>query len=366
MKSKVLFLLHWPPPVHGSSVVGLQIKESKIINANFDCYFINLGTSKSIEEIGKNPFNKVLRYVSILWKVLRYLITNHPDLCYLAITAKGVPFYKDTLVVLLVKLFRVKLIYHFHNKGVSTRHDKLIDNFLYRFVFKNSDVILLSKHLYSDIQTYIPKNKIHICPNGIAKFDQFTFIKDKRKNDIIKILFLSNLFESKGVFVLLEACSILRKEGFAFECNFIGSEGDISITQFQDKVKSLGLTNHVKYLGRKYGEEKNQAFNDTEIFVFPTYYETFGLVILEAMQHELPVISTIEGGIPDVVEDGVTGFLVPKFNSMAVAEKLKLLIENPKLCQKLGKAGRKKFESLFTLEKFEERMVRILNQMVNK
>ena len=365
MKNKILFILHWPPPVHGSSVVGLQIKESKIINKNFNCYYINLGTSKSIDEIGKSTLSKIFRYLIIIWKVISNLVSNRPALCYFAITAKGNAFYKDTLVVLLVKLFRVKLIYHFHNKGVNTRKDRFIDNLLYRFVFKNSDAILLSKFLYSDVHSYLSEAKIHICPNGIPEMSQPPGDTTRKEREIVKILFLSNLIESKGVYDLLEACLILKHKRIPFECNFVGGEGDINAAQFQYKVQNLGLSNQVNYLGKKFGNEKNQAFKDTDIFAFPTYNECFGLVLLEAMQYELPVVSTFEGSIRDIVEDGKTGFLVQQRDVLAFAEKLETLIKSKEMRNIMGKAGRRKYEQEFTLKKFEIRLTEILNQMVS-
>ena len=61
MKSKILFILHLPPPVHGSSMVGQYIKDSKVvINTSFDAQYINLSTSKTIDEIGKNPLLKLV------------------------------------------------------------------------------------------------------------------------------------------------------------------------------------------------------------------------------------------------------------------------------------------------------------------
>ncbi|KAF0236785.1 MAG: group 1 glycosyl [Prolixibacteraceae bacterium] len=366
MKSKVLFILHWPPPVHGSSVVGLQIKESKIINENFDCCYINLGTSISIDEIGKNSLIKFFRHLTIIWKVLRNLVSNRPALCYFAITAKGNAFYKDALVVLLVKIFRVKLVYHFHNKGVSTRQNRFIDNLLYGFVFKNTDVILLSKYLYTDIQSFIPEKKVHICPNGISKLDKPPMTLDKKQNQIVNILFLSNLIESKGVFVLLAACSILLQKGITFKCDFVGGEGDINADQFQTKVRLLRLTNHVRYFGLKYGEEKNRAFCEADIFALPTSEDCFPLVLLEAMQNGLPIVSTFEGGIKDIVEDNVTGYLVQQKNVQSLAAKLELLIQNSELRINMGKAGRLKYEQEFTLIKFENRLMEILNQLVSK
>ncbi len=365
MRKHILFILHTPPPVHGSSVVGQYIKESEIINQAFDCKYINLGTSHTVDEIGKNPLQKIGRYFSILWQVFTQLIRFRPNLCYLAITAKGTAFYKDSLIALLAKGFGVRMVYHFHNKGVSTRQHKALDDFLYKSVFKNAHAILLSKYLYPDVEKYFTTDRVHYCPNGIPDIEKREKRKEKRLNDKVELLFLSNLIESKGVFVLLEACSILKQKGLSFHCTYLGGEGDVNAQQFHQKAKELGVTDQVVYVGKKYGVEKEEILSEADIFAFPTYYETFGLVNLEAMQFRLPIVSTFEGGIPDVIEDGKTGFLVPKKNTIALAEKLELLISNPELRNKLGKAGREKYENEFTINLFEQRLKDILSEIIN-
>lgn len=371
LKLKILFILHKPPPVHGSSMMGRYIMESSIINQSYDCNYINLSTSLTVDEIGKNSFIKIVRYLSIVAQVLKQLITNKPQLCYLAITAKGLAFYKDSLIALLVKSFGVRLVYHFHNKGVSTKQHKFIDNLLYLIVFKNTDAILLSKHLYPDIQKYFPTTRVLYCPNGIPDIDNSQIIQDKRQkktDKTVKILFLSNLIESKGVFALLEACKILQQKGILFNCTFVGGEGNIKAQHFQQKVNDLGLEEQVIYIGKKYGKDKEEAFSNADIFAFPTYYdnECFPLVLLEAMKHRLPVISTFEGGIPDVVENGVTGFLVPQKDAKALSEKLELLIKNPELRSQLGRAARLKHEREFTLKIFEQKLSNIICNLVNQ
>lgn len=363
-KKKILFILHTPPPVHGSSVVGKYIKDSDIINKSFDCCYINLGTSTSIDEIGKGGLVKVYRYLSILLQVYKRLLRIKPDVCYLAITAKGPAFYKDALLALLVKFFDVKLVFHFHNKGVSTRQFKWIDNLIYKRVFKNAEVILLSKYLYSDIQKYVPMAQVHFCPNGIPENESSSqFQVPIKNNHPVQILFLSNLLKSKGVFVLLEACRILKNKNHDFYCTFVGGIGDISENQLISAIHEFKLDNNVSYVGKKFGAEKEKHFANADIFAFPTYNETFGLVNLEAMQFFLPIVSTLEGGIPDVVEDGITGFLVPQKNIEAFASALETLIKNPTLCMEMGAAGHAKYEREFTLEIFENRMKDILESV---
>jgi glycosyltransferase involved in cell wall biosynthesis len=364
---RILFLLHLPPPVHGSSMVGQMIYESKEINLEFECSYINLLASHNVAETGRFSLKKLFDFIIIWFKTLFSVIFKRPDLVYFALTTTGMAFFRDVLLVALFKLFRLKQIYHLHNKGVINYQNRPLFRFFYKFVFKDSEVILLSKLLYEDVKAFVPESRISICSNGIP--DLFTAsVFDQLKKSRIElhktpeILFLSNLIESKGVYILLDACSILKKNQIDFHCTFIGGEGDITASDFVERVKFLDLNEEVNYRGKKFGDEKVKAFSDADIFVFPTYYskECFPLVILEAMAAQLPVISTYEGGIPDIIDNGVDGFIVEQKNVQMLANLLQLLLTNLNLCKVMGKAGRDKFEKEFDIVIFEHKLTQIL------
>ena len=372
---KILFILHYPPPVHGSSLVGGFIKESRLINESFDCRYINLGTSATVEEIGKNLAGKFLRYLKLIWQVKKAMLFFRPDICYLTISSKGAGFYKDALIVLFVRLFGIKRVFHFHNKGVRINQGRVLDNLLYSLVFKSADVILLSKYLYPDVHKYFPENRVHYCPNGIPGGQvesRKSKVESKSGEHFLappvapQILFLSHLIESKGVFILVEALNIIKERGLSFHCTMIGGEGDVTEDQMRKKIEKSGLIGYIDVAGKKYGEEKQKAFRRADIFVHPTFNDCLPLVLLEAMQNYLPIVSTPEGAISDVIEDGISGFLVPQRDAPALAEKLEVLIKDPDLRQKMGSAGRARYEAQFTLERFERRMVEILNQVAEK
>ena len=120
----------------------------------------------------------------------------------------------------------------------------------------------------------------------------------------------------------------------------------------------------VNYWGRRYGSEKVVFWKDADIFVFPTLNETFGLVAVEAMEYEIPVVASAEGGIKDIIDNGNSGYTVEKNNPIALASAIELLIKDPELCISMGKAGRKLFEEKFTVEVFEKRMKECLNDAV--
>ena len=364
MKPKILLLLHFPPPIHGSSVVGLSIKESRKINTLFNCTFIDLMASKKMSESGKFTFRKILYSLWVLFSVLKQLLKHKPDLCYLALTTTGAAFRRDVLIVLLLRMFNVKRVYHLHNKGIKTRSRNKINQLFYSFVFKGANIIILSESLYQDISEISNRNMVNICSNGIKKAKTFNRIGNKK---IPNILFLSNLIEAKGVFVLINACKIIAEKNIKFTCSFVGAEGDIDKAQFEEYVKNLGLSDSITFYGMKVNDEKQKMYEDADIFAFPTHYshECFPLVLLESMQAKLPVISTFEGGIPDIVEDGLTGYLIPQKNPEALAEKLELLITHPDMRHQMGEAAFKKFEREYTFDKFEMRISEIFNELTS-
>ena len=345
-------------------MVGQYIKHSKLLENTFDAKFINLSTSLSVDEIGKYSIAKFSRYVKLIFSLIRYLIGFKPETVYLAVTAKGVGFYKDLPIALLAKLFKKNVVLHFHNKGVSANQHRILDHFLYKRLFKNSKVILLSERLFEDISKYVDRDDVFYCPNGIPIIE---FVNNNRttQNTIPQLLFLSNLIESKGVYTLLDALATLKNEGVVFHCNFVGGEGDVSFEHLSFKIQSLKLDDYVTYLGAKYDEEKYEILSSSYCLIFPTYYEMecYPLVLLEAMMFGLPIISTNNGGINDIIKHNKTGFIVKEKNPKNLADKIKELIDNPQLAKQMGVSGKTRFLEYNTLEIFERNFTNILTQV---
>ena len=166
-KQRILFVLHLPPPVHGAAMMGKYIHDSRVINEAFECKYINLNFAKTLQDIGKGGVMKYIKYLMLLCKVVLMVITFRPQLVYVTPTACGVAFYKDFLVVQLLKLMGRKVVVHYHNKGVVTRQDKKLDDWMYRRFFKGIKVILLADALYEDVKKYVKREDVLICENGI-------------------------------------------------------------------------------------------------------------------------------------------------------------------------------------------------------
>jgi glycosyltransferase involved in cell wall biosynthesis len=348
-------------------MMGAVIKESYAVNTQFHTKYINLSTSLHVDEIGKRGIIKWWRYLGILCRTSYHGLFWRPHLVYITLTSQGMGLWKDAVIVGICRLLGLKHAFHFHNKGVKKYADsnKKADC-LYRVVFKKAKVVLLSPLLYPDIEEYVSNENVFFCSNGIKELDKKSPSPTNNLSKPIKLMFLSNLIESKGMWDLLDACQYLKEKLVHFQCDLVGGEGDVSQRQLKKEIEQRDLQGYVNFLGKRYGDEKVIAFQNTDIFVFPTYYhnECFPLVLLEAMQFGLPIITTEEGAISDIIEDGLTGFITPKRNARALAEKLEVLIQNQELRTEMGFAGRKKFEEEYTLEHFEKRFINTLKQII--
>lgn len=362
-KPHVLFIVPLPPPVHGSAMVSRILKDSEEVK-RFCCpSFVNLSTSRKMEEIGRHSWRKAIRFVGLYVKVLFRLLFRRWDACYLAITSHGIGFLKDAPFVMLCKLFAPQVILHLHNKGL----EKDIGRWPYRWlmprVFRHTEVILLSERLYADVASVVGWEQVHICPNGLSSPLPEV---EQRHSSVPHLLFLSNLMESKGVLVLLDACRILREKGLSFVCDMVGGETqEFSRCRLEEEIRQRGVEGMVLYHGPQYGADKERFFQRADIFVQPTYEDCFPLTIVEAMQHGLPVVSTDEGAIPDLVTDGVNGFVCPRKEVDGLVNAIEKLLKDSELRKQMGKNGRFRYKERYTEEAFEQTFRHILSVILN-
>ncbi len=179
---------------------------------------------------------------------------------------------------------------------------------------------------------------------------------ENKKNNYI--LFVGRLDEAKGIPYLLEAWNSIKKEFPDIEMVFVGS-GELGSRVRGDKIR---------YLGAMKTQELPSYFANALFTVYPSvtlpkWEEQVGMVNLQSLACGVPVVTTKSGAIPEYISDKV-GILVPERDSKALAEAMKKLLENPKLRQKLGEAGRKLVLEKYAAQKNIKKIEKILLGLV--
>jgi phosphatidylinositol alpha-1,6-mannosyltransferase len=125
-------------------------------------------------------------------------------------------------------------------------------------------------------------------------------------------------------------------------------------------AREVGVAANVRFLGRVPDEELRACYQAADVFLLPSRQEGFGIVYVEAMQQAVPVIAGNHGGAPEVVHDGVTGFLVEHGDEAAIADRVLRVLRDPALRERMGAAGRRRVEDHYTHRRFRQRLREIL------
>jgi glycosyltransferase involved in cell wall biosynthesis len=366
-KGKILLFIKVPPPLTGATLMNKLVYESKFLKEKFDSRSLLISYSSSIDELGKIRLKKFVVVIKIYINLIRECILFRPRFVYFQLSPTGISFYRDLFYILIIKIFGIKIVYHLHGKGINKESKRWYLAILYRFAFKGSDIICLSGLIKDDLIDVF-QGGIYIVNNGIKKIPEYELnsypgITD---TDHIHILFLSNLIKSKGIIEFLESLTILVESGIEFMANIVGAEGDITSNQLETLINKSKLNDRLTYLGPKFDSEKNAIISSSDLLVYSSNEDSFPLVLLEVMQLGRPIIATKEGGIPEIVDDGITGFLVEKHCPQQIADKIKIIVDDNELRGKMGHSGREKFLKKYTFEIFESNLSNVFDEILKK
>ncbi len=365
-KSKLLCILHQSPPAHGAAKVGDLIASSQKLKDNFECRFITIKSSDTISDIGKVNLKKIYcvfeLYVKVFWALLRF----RPQRIYFTASIRSVAFYRDLFVSILWKVYKIfkpktKVYYHYHTKGINEFVSSSKRNLkLTQFFIKDVNLILLSHILEKDFEKVLTFKKVFYLQNGIEnvveqkRFESLIESKYEQK-EFLEVLYLSNMFKSKGYFNVLELANETNDQSIYY--NFAGSwQNNNDRNEFFDYIEQNNLTNKVTFHGFVKGNEKRELYEKAHIFILPTHNDTSSLSIMEALSYGIPVIATNEGSIPYIL-NGKTGIVIKDVKKLDEA----LITAKKKLCNKdTAVYCREYFLKNFTFRIFEENFINIL------
>lgn len=360
--AKVLVVGHTPPPYLGLPIMLEAIVRSNMPGVEVRHVRFELSTDES--QVGKVRWKKLFRLIPVLFRILMARIMHGPQILYYApAAATRISMLRDIAILGATRWLFPKTILHFHAGGHGDLYHDLprwLQPF-FRFAFFRPDgAIRLSEWTPEDAKN-LQAHREYIVPNGIVDMAEGMPLPRPAlpvsTDRPLRVLFVALLCEGKGLLVLIDACGELAARGVPVHLDVMGRfESAEFEARVRKRIAELQIEDRVHFLGVLTGAAKFEAFHRTDILCHPTFYDTFGLVIVEAMACSRAVVATRWASIPTIVEDGETGYLVEPHDATAVADRLAELAYDPALRQQMGEAGREKFLREFTLPKHIARM----------
>lgn len=348
MKSlKIMLVGVLPPPIHGQSMATKALFDADL--GPLEKVIVEIRSSQTLVSVGKFSMSKALSLFPLIGRTWLAWLRHRPRvLYYTAGSGAWVPFFRDLIYLALCRPLFSKVLIHYHAGNlVQFLETSRLLAALGRFTYgRGAWTIRLGSSCPAPIY---PGNCVFDVPNGI---DTPINLPTRVSSNSFRILFLGNLFEDKGVLDLVDAVHLLATTHSApITLSLIGGWPNPA-TRLRIEQRIALLPAHVTCPPpvAVLGEGKWQALSNHDVFAFPSYYraENLPLVIIEAMAVGLPVIASDWRGIRTLVENNVTGLLVPPRNVPQLTAALDSLARDPMLRESLGKSAKDAYGQKFT------------------
>lgn len=280
-------------------------------------------------------FSKILHFAVFLVKYLFILAANKSlKIVHTHVSHKG-SFFRKALIIEIAKILNKKVIFHIHGSEFDEfyKNSPVFVKKLITATLNKSDLIfVLSNQWAKAVGEKCSSEKIRIIYNPVEIIENNS---DKlRETEQVNVLFMGKIGKRKGVYDIIEAARLIND--LNVKINLYG-DGEIN------EVRGIVSENHLdqKILVNDWINDRQKAYQESDIFILPSYNEGLPVSICEAMANALPVIATNTGGIPDQIEDGNNGFLIERGDYITLAEKIGILARNINLREKMGAEGYK-------------------------
>lgn len=271
------------------------------------------------------------------------------SLFHIHVAERGSLFRKSVLVI-LARIFGVPVIFHMHGAEYDDFYEacpKWVQGYI-RWVLGGCDRIVALCESWADYYRRLTAAPVQVIPNFVEG-SHAGFSGRPVRPGALDILYLGRFGERKGIYDLVKALQPLYAAypGLRVRC---GGDGDIEAVR--DLVAQAGMQERFQILGWLGPDERNRLMDSSQVYVLPSYAEGLPMAIIEAMAAGLCIVSTRVGCIPNMVDDGISGWLVEPGDVAGLRVAFQCLLDDPALCSRMGEAARQAY-----LERFSPRAV---------
>jgi glycosyltransferase involved in cell wall biosynthesis/GT2 family glycosyltransferase len=238
-----------------------------------------------------------------------------------------------------------------------------------RHIMANS--VAMVEDLQREYGITLDQNRCSVVPHGLIDKNTSGF-DDRTAPRRLRLLFVGRLEERKGIDTLLDSLPHLLMRYENLDVVLVGDDsiegrtGKTYRRDFLDQHHRCEFINRVRFAGFIDDNALREEYRNCDIFVAPSRYESFGLIFLEAMMFGKPVIGCRAGGMPEVISDGIDGFLIPPGDGEALQGAISKLLDSAGARAEMGRAARVKYETMFSQDAMLKQALRFYRDCLTK
>lgn len=352
-----------PPPMGGMATFYETLLSSSLPQRVDLCFVQTSSQKRDFSTSGRLSLFNLFSALSDCWRFFAAILNHRPEITHIG-TAYGLSFVKNSVCALISRLLGCKVLLHPHCSFavLYTDRPQWWKRYFKQVIRSAHGVIALSQE-WNELSAIVPECKIFELPNAI-NLALFQDVAEKqlpaRKNKPFQVLYLGYLGKAKGSFDLLEV--VVAAKNAKDDLHFVLVGGELTpgeLQQLQDKIEANHLEPYVDIYPPVSGAERLNMLSRADIFVYPSYHEGMPMAVIEAMACRLPVVATNVGGLPDLIQDHVTGILVKPGCPDQVIEALRALKKNDHLRDEIKRNSFQFVAKEFDIEKRVNQLIDI-------
>lgn len=273
----------------------------------------------------------------------------------------SISFMRFMFLPFFIKYFKKKktivIHHHFMHRQLKGLRRKIYKTFEWNFLKQMDKIVVASPYVYDDLKNIFPKEKLMLFQIPFENSPLY-------KSDPIKgnLTYMGTIEYRKGLTFLIQALILLKKRGKEYPLTIIGK---VFEPAYYERIKQEIEKNNlnVKFTGFLSKEEKEKILSQTDVFVFPSLLEGYGMVLVEAQTYGLPIVSFDNSAMPYNVKNNINGFTVPTGNVELFADAIEKTIEDRELRNRLSIGALENLKSQNTFPQFEKEIIEEFNDL---
>ncbi len=341
-----------------SAVSGVSTHVNLLMESSLADEFEMIHFQVGSEGRSENPLGKALRLAVSPLALAATIVFRHVSVVHINTSMNRKAYWRDLAYLAVAKAFGARVVYQVHGGALPAQFfagNRILTRFL-RWTLRLPDrVLVLGQGEQGAYRRFVPEQDVTALPNGIdvRPFAGVPTVQSM-PDAPLRLVYIGRIAREKGLYETLQGMRLAQELGVDTRIAIAGAGSEEP--RLRRYAQALGIASRVCFVGPVFGTDKVKLLAGADAMLLASYAEGLPYALLESMAAGVPVIATPVGAIPDVVSDGIHGFLVPPRDGKAIAEALAVMAGDRERLSWMSRACRRRIRAAFSIERLAQEL----------